>query len=729
VVVALTSGPAEDTHIYTHNVAVVAGAPYKVTFWVYGDGSNESRHGLYDATNISWINAIASTGHSAASWTQVVYYFVAPPGCVNVSLYLMCPDLDTAFAYFDDASIMDQQSAGLTTIDDPWYFNAPGFQNITDSPSGDFQYEGQIWFQNVSDATVVFNIRASDATHYIECKIDSHQGAGATNGRCGIKDRDGAVWAGNFSETGDFAVAAYELIRFKLVCLGPLIQWYVDDKLIVEVTDATFNQTETGDTNRLIANTYERYVVCNELPISPRGMTIARSQANPQWDDPRFGLMADDGTSFAIDAGWATFFDFKSFTTDSQVLWSFNTSTASSAWPRGYLSNQEIKIQADDATWPKSADHTAGDYEAYLLTKRSFTFGVHLFQHQAGNEWKRLGLGYSSGVANDTAYAIVDGLHMAIHVRGLALLDLSSMISGDFLTVTDTETNPAGGGSGVSVECDADFHINFTLTYETTKNVYITARRTDADNNVFLHLDDDEDLILYNKTDASNETLGTVNNIFTDGVAVEIDWIAEGGVSRIYVDKVLQISTSGLSWTTVTDGNVWHDLASNDLVVTIYPYPALGGREFGATDRVICPANNDTASCETDHIMVMRDVIVPSTAATHFHRGTVYDALPYCLGTVIGNAGELELKEYRSGGADTRISAGAATVTDNDHITVEVDGLDSEQLVGGVSSGTYASTKYFGNTGFKVFSMGTGGVMDWIEFWPLYIYPPLWLPE
>jgi hypothetical protein len=104
----------------------------------------------------------------------------------------------------------------------------------------------------------------------------------------------------------------------------------------------------------------------------------------------------------------------------------------------------------------------------------------------------------------------------------------------------------------------------------------------------------------------------------------------------------------------------------------------------------------------------------------------VEDASPWCLGTVWLTDGSLILREYRSGGFDTRISLGAGTVSDDDDVQIVVAGTDSEFFVNGASVGSYASTLYGGNAG-AIYPTGNG-VMDALELWPYYIYPPFTIP-
>jgi hypothetical protein len=101
----LTRGADDNTWVY-QTLRVEPGNTYNISFWTYGNGGNETRFGLKNVTNNTWIfNLGTATGYSAASWNEYTNSFAAPAGCGIVELYLMTPTGAGELAYWDDVSI------------------------------------------------------------------------------------------------------------------------------------------------------------------------------------------------------------------------------------------------------------------------------------------------------------------------------------------------------------------------------------------------------------------------------------------------------------------------------------------------------------------------------------------------------------------------------------------------------------------------------------------------
>jgi hypothetical protein len=469
-------------------------------------------------------------------------------------------------------------------------------------------------------------------------------------------------------------------------------------------------------------------IVVEPYPKRATEIIVAGGKATLEYGDPLVAVTQPDGSQFSPGASAAFLASITPFTTSEAG----GAYCGLSEGPAAFLGFNFIRF-GDGSAQTRYRDPVqytsnfntlvSGTEFSLMMFNRSATYGAHILLHDSGNKWKRVFVNDDQPTNTmDTPIVYSVDFPLTVSRIALALLDLSSIADADFAEVTDSGTNVA---QGTTFSCEADSHINKTWTYEAGKITRVSWRNQDATHHWQLSADS-TNLSLQVHDGAGYDTLGSSVGVLADATAYELDIVTEGSTCKVYLDKVLKITGTSAKFNAATGASMlFNNLASNDVNLTFYPYPALGGDVFGATDRVVCPQDSDTADCLTDHYMVMRDVIVPSSAGTHFHRGTVYDASPWCLGTVIGSAGEFQLKEYRSGGADIRINGGAASITDNDDGQIAVDGQDSEIFVNGVSiGGTYASTLYEGNTGFKVFSMGTGGVMDAIEIWPRYINTP-----
>lgn len=113
----LTRGATVDTDI--HNAAlgcVVPGVSYAHSFWTKGDGANAGRWKVYDSTNSADIIAAAATGVTG-DWAKVSGTFTVPANCIKAIYYFFPPNVNAAYAYFDDVSVK------LATPDN-WYAGA-----------------------------------------------------------------------------------------------------------------------------------------------------------------------------------------------------------------------------------------------------------------------------------------------------------------------------------------------------------------------------------------------------------------------------------------------------------------------------------------------------------------------------------------------------------------------------------------------------------------------------
>ena len=86
------------------NFYATAGEVYEVTYWAYGDGVNESFHGV---TSMGGPTPVEKTGNgvTAAAWTKVTFQFTGAVGETIARLYLHSPEVNGGFCYFDDIDV------------------------------------------------------------------------------------------------------------------------------------------------------------------------------------------------------------------------------------------------------------------------------------------------------------------------------------------------------------------------------------------------------------------------------------------------------------------------------------------------------------------------------------------------------------------------------------------------------------------------------------------------
>jgi len=122
-----TAGATANT-LVEQSVNVQANRRYKLSFWTKGDGVNAGRYRLYDDDGFADIIALVSTGVTGAVYTEVTAYFVAPAGCMSVTIYLHCPVANGGIAYFDDVSI---RSAPVLAIEETIVLHGRRSQKVT----------------------------------------------------------------------------------------------------------------------------------------------------------------------------------------------------------------------------------------------------------------------------------------------------------------------------------------------------------------------------------------------------------------------------------------------------------------------------------------------------------------------------------------------------------------------------------------------------------------------
>ena len=100
----LTQGVSIATQI-KQVISVTPDDVQEVSFYTRGDGTFDGRYRIFDETNTVAIVALASTGVTGTTYTQITKCFTVPPTCVSLSVQFFPAATDTAVAYFDDTTL------------------------------------------------------------------------------------------------------------------------------------------------------------------------------------------------------------------------------------------------------------------------------------------------------------------------------------------------------------------------------------------------------------------------------------------------------------------------------------------------------------------------------------------------------------------------------------------------------------------------------------------------
>lgn len=127
-------------------IACDASTAYRWTFWTRGDGTNAGRYQVsaWNGTAITPIVAEASTGVTAATWTQVVVDFTTEADATSVFLYQRAPSAN-GYADFDGNVLQKVSTAARKVLiigdstcnGDPWQAELINLHNYNrTSPTG-----------------------------------------------------------------------------------------------------------------------------------------------------------------------------------------------------------------------------------------------------------------------------------------------------------------------------------------------------------------------------------------------------------------------------------------------------------------------------------------------------------------------------------------------------------------------------------------------------------------
>lgn len=126
---------------------------------------------------------------------------------------------------------------------------------------------------------------------------------------------------------------------------------------------------------------------------------------------------------------------------------------------------------------------------------------------------------------------------------------------------------PMDGQTNVS---PANCLIETTFTYETGKYLDVGFRRSDDSNMFYFVARINGDLRLNRRIAGAEVTLADSFGIFTDGAVYVLDVELTGSKIEAFVNGAKRISVTDTFQQTQLGGLVWHNYATNDIMLKVY---------------------------------------------------------------------------------------------------------------------------------------------------------------
>lgn len=524
--------------------------------------------------------------------------------------------------------------------------------------------------------------------------------------------------------------------RFTAVLHGNNYELYQDDKL---VTSGTFSSSENATTSNgtVVENlvTNDLRIVTESYPRKASGIIVAHSYPSgvSTYGDPNFSLTQPDGSTFTVGSSAALLTTAKNLKY-GYAEFGFDTDLVpSSSFPGDFFKLDNTNgLRVDTGVVNETPVAWAeGDTLSFLLLRRSDSKGFQALVYDSGKVWKRqnVTLGPLSSTSLYPSITNHDSVGAALYITRFALLDLSSVHESEFCGVLDTRE--VAVSTTVDYEVSAPsvsgrhFEVDFTCHsgYETT----VYARYVDENNYLYFRCKDSRAAQVIAYVDGESSILYSVGSVFTGGVTYKLDFVDDGENICWCINGVEVFEGTFTSHGSEETVRVRNDSPTYPCTVTIHPYPALGG-SLGATDRVVCPQDNDEADSLTDCMVIGRNFILPAIGSSlTFKMGLRYqdaDNYLYLFHNELGSWAAY----HKSGGA----LAGAIVAGSNGDF---VDGddamytLDAGRLTvysDGTLEGSGNITNPVNLIGekFKRLASLSGGKMDAVELWPLYVNLP-----
>jgi len=442
----------------------------------------------------------------------------------------------------------------------------------------------------------------------------------------------------------------------------------------------------------------------NKFSIVDGDLVCAGGKAAPGFVDPAIWIGRDNAgsvVSYPATAGDVSFHIITPSSLTQIMNVGFDTGTPGGT-EDGFSFRSSGSLEINYGTRIPVGSFAAGVETKLIVARRSDTGGHHFIQ-----DGKLLWT--SETGTNIGRYPGIVSYSAAFTAAEMALLPLATYNSawgGDWTEVTDTETNPA---SSTTFSCEADFHARWSWTHEVGKTAAQRFRYTDANNTIGVQ-DFNNTFSLFKYTGGDFTSLWS-GAAMTDGVSYTADLVAEGSSLKLYLNGVLKATVTETDHQTVTGGIVIHNLATNDIVLTTHPYPALGI----ATSRVVCPQDNDAFDHEADCVVELKNVTLSSSLSPNIRFRYTSDTNSVPLAIV--SDGSIILSNNASTW-NALITGGAGTVSDGDDIVLVLDGVNAEVFVAGTSVGTTSSLAIVGVSGGVCSELVNGITFDHIACFP-----------
>ena len=502
-----------------------------------------------------------------------------------------------------------------------------------------------------------------------------------------------------------------ELYRYELVADGSSVKAYIDDKLEVEGTITDHQAVAQARVEHDLASNDLRVVAESNPKAS--GLIIAGGKTTPAYGDPGMWHTKPDGSAFAVGASSAMLVTAKTWVAAKDATFGFDSNTAGAlVEPRLLLTSDELNADTAGGNETPQA-WAAGAEMSFMQLLRSDTHGSHFLIHESGKQWKLFNAN-AGAIPAASAYPAISNYDAALSLTRIALLDLSSWVERDFAEVTDSKSAPAHNSA---FDCDADFHLRSTFTYESSGSEYViwSVRFADINNRIYLRaVTTTGALQIVSVVGGTPDTLFNSAGVFSDGVNHQLDVVGEGSSFKVYVDNVLKLDTTETDNQTNAGGYIQRVLTVNDIELSTHPAPALGL----ATSRIIAPQDSDTADCPSDNAVYIRNLTLASSGSAVYldRRYKDFDNSHFIQLVDDGRCYDWKIVE----GASAQMWVMAiGVVQDGDTILATLDGVKSEGFLNGVSAGSSVLAGHLNETG-AVFSSDRDFVCDALEFWPLY---------
>jgi hypothetical protein len=648
--------------------------------------------------------------------------FTPPSGCTHVEIYLYCPSTNGGICYFDDVSLREQQTSGNVWLGEQTDgMIVPVNGSVGDTLPADFCATIHLTYE--TGKYFLLNVRAqTPGSEYVRFDIQ-------TDGSLKIQKNTGGGLTEIDSEAGIFTDGEYYRVR----CYGhgSRLWVYVDDKLILDVTDSAYSTVAYFHIQHNYV-TNDAKVIFEHYPKRP-GRILAGGKADPEYGDPGFWYTKPDGSAFSCGAGHAILMTNTIYKTSPTFRWGFDN-TVGNLPENPTVGGAGTKIAVYNAAAGGGATvvdktFTVGQEMTQMIMNRSDSWGQHVFWHESGREWQ---LWWVEGTPNNgvqsSPYVGYGGYNALHYFKRIALLDLSSVpgYGGDFAERLVDQATPADATDYALTSAAETMNIQIDITRPNPVVGANVIRGFDGATELFQagSTTGDESIRVYDVLNTT--TLLNVAGVLAAGSTVTMNvLLSDDGNLYLFADKVLKGSVAIPSnWTEVTKVTPYHPGAGEDQAnLIVNPYPARGL----ADARVVCPQDDDTFIHSDDFIAITGEIGLPSSgsAQTSYRRADadnrLYDRF--------SSDGSLAFYEEIGGVDGAEVSGGPGTLSGGEDVMSAVESGNVEMFVDGTSLGSSASIT-------DILTGTSGGTLYWpnnitaaaIELWKYSYLLPFRLP-